>query len=851
MKIPRCLFLFLLLIIPISSADEFPRRVLNLDGTWQVAEGSLTRIPAAFDHTIPVPGLVDMASPPFESPGSCIEFKNRTTPSRPADPRREAFWYRRTFRVDGPLPAVALLKVNKAFYTTKVFVNGQAAGEHAPNFTPGWFDVRQFLKRDGGENELIIRVGASLAQVPPQITDGYDIEKSRYIPGIYDSVQLILSGTPHVVNVQTVPDVEKKSVRAVIELANAGQNAATVQARCVVREKKSRKVVGEALAAPVTVGNGQTAKADVVVAIRNAQLWSPETPFLYELEVDTGADSSVTTFGLRSIRFDAETGFAYLNGKKYFLRGSNVCIYRFFEDATRGALPWDETWVRNLHRKFKEMHWNALRYCIGFPPERWYEIADEEGILIQDEFPVWNQFSPNRWPKAVTVADLASEYTEWMREHWNHPCVAIWDAQNETTNDSITGPAIMAVRDLDLSRRSWDNGWGAPQRPGDISECHPYRPNHTKSLPNFATETGVPNVGPGSGSKPFVNKAKPPYLINEYAWLWINRDGSLPTLTTKVYDRILGANTTPEQRWQYYARTLAAKTEFWRSHRKCAGVLHFCGLGYCRPDGQTSDNFIDVKNLTFEPNFFRYVRDAFAPVGLMIDAWAENYEPGKRQKFPVVVINDLNDSWQGEIRFQILREGKIIFENQLPAGVAGLGTAQVVFDAPIPEQPGNYQAEATLLATPAGPVHSLRDFTVLSAEEIAARRSLATGQPVKASSELTLADETYPAGFAVDGKPDTRWSSRFSDPQWLAVDLGSSQTISRVELTWEAAFANAYSIQVSLDGESWKEVYATDKGAGKTETIRFAPTPARWVRLHCTKRATKFGCSLWELGVYH
>ncbi|MCX6896511.1 MAG: hypothetical protein NTZ16_13635 [Verrucomicrobia bacterium] len=443
----------------VRAADAPLRQVISLDGTWQIAEGNLTNLPAAFDHTVPVPGLLDMASPPFEAPGSSIEFKNRSKPSRPADPRREAFWYRRTFRIAGPIPAVALLKVTKACYTTKVFVNGQTVGEHAPNFTPGWFDVLPFLKRDGGENELIIRVGASLAQVPPQITDGYDIEKSRYIPGIYDSVQLILSGTPHVVNVQTVPDMEKKTVRAVIELANAGAGSATVKARCVVREKKSRK--------PVVVGNGRIAKADVVVSIRNAQLWSPESPFLYELEVDTGADTSVTRFGLRSIRFDAETGFAYLNGKKRFLRGSNVCIFRFFEDVTRGALPWDETWVRNLHRKFKEMHWDSLRYCIGFPPERWYEIADEEGIVIQGEFPVWNCCEKKGWPAAITVADLAAEYTEWMREHWNHPCVAIWDAQNETPNDSVTGPALMAVRDLDLSRRSWDNGWGAPQRPGD------------------------------------------------------------------------------------------------------------------------------------------------------------------------------------------------------------------------------------------------------------------------------------------------------------------------------------------------------------------------------------------------
>jgi len=133
----------------------------------------------------------------------------------------------------------------------------------------------------------------------------------------------------------------------------------------------------------------------------------------------------------------------------------------------------------------------------------------------------------------------------------------------------------------------------------------------------------------------------------------------------------------------------------------------------------------------------------------------------------------------------------------------------------------------------------------------AASRNLAASRPVKASSVLTNNGQTYRAEFAVDGKRDTRWSSEFSDQQWLAVDLGETQTISRVELLWEAAFAKSYTIQVSWDGETWKDVYSTTKGAGKTEMIRFTPRPARWVRLYATQRGTQYGCSLFEIAVYH
>ena len=112
--------------------------------------------------------------------------------------------------------------------------------------------------------------------------------------------------------------------------------------------------------------------------------------------------------------------------------------------------------MRLLHQRVKEMHWNCLRYCIGFPPEAWYDIADEVGILIQDEFPIWSHT-----PETKRKRNSPHEYAEWMRERWNHPCVVIWDANNETRS-SETGPAIARVRALDLSSRPWDNSYNPP-----------------------------------------------------------------------------------------------------------------------------------------------------------------------------------------------------------------------------------------------------------------------------------------------------------------------------------------------------------------------------------------------------
>ena len=89
--------------------------------------------------------------------------------------------------------------------------------------------------------------------------------------------------------------------------------------------------------------------------------------------------------------------------------------------------------------------------------------------------------------------------------------------------------------------------------------------------------------------------------------------------------------------------------------------------------------------------------------------------------------------------------------------------------------------------------------------------NIALNHPATASS---LENASFPASNAVDGNLATRWSSAFSDPQWLEVDLGSSQAICQVTLNWETAYATAFQIQTSTDGTTWANVYTTTTGPG-------------------------------------
>ncbi len=679
------------------------RSTISLNGTWQIAEGSMDVIPKSFDHTVQVPGLVSLSKPNFKNVGPKV--KDRSSKSQ-TDSLREAFWYRRTFTVHSRIPAIANLKIAKCKYGTKVFLNGKEVGEHLPCFTPGYFNVKDVLKE--GLNEIVVRVGASRGAVPPSIPDGLDFEKERYIPGIYDDVQLILSGTPNIIRVQVAPDIKKKQVLVQVALGNPG-NASGSIIGFTIREARSKKIVSH-LYKKVKISAGKENIVDATLPIKNCHLWSPEDPFLYTLEANTGADAISTPFGMREFHFDTATKKAVLNGKPYFLRGSNITLYRFFEDSACKDLPWNADWVRKLFKSFKQFHWNSLRYCIGFPPEEWYKIADEQGILIQDEFPIWYGGTGwNSWPPELHTNELVKEYTEWMQERWNHPSVVIWDASNETVCNNgrtdETGEAVSKVRALDLSNRPWDNSYSPSREAGDVFESHPYHFQDPKfQLKDIAKASIIPQ------GNNYPNTGKYPVIINEYGWLWLNRDGSPTTLTKDLYKNLLGEKSTTAQRRHLYAMYTAAETEFWRSHREAAGVLHFTALGYSRSDGQTSDNFIDPAKVEYDSEFLKYVPEAFSPVGIMLDEWGNDIELEKRHDFKIIAINDLEPSWTGTVHLQILKGERILMDKSIPLTIPSYGKKTVSISSKVTDIPGIYTVQAVLEKKGAKPVKSIREI---------------------------------------------------------------------------------------------------------------------------------------------
>ncbi|MFJ5265109.1 discoidin domain-containing protein [Streptomyces sp. NPDC088387] len=121
----------------------------------------------------------------------------------------------------------------------------------------------------------------------------------------------------------------------------------------------------------------------------------------------------------------------------------------------------------------------------------------------------------------------------------------------------------------------------------------------------------------------------------------------------------------------------------------------------------------------------------------------------------------------------------------------------------------------------------------------------ARGRPASASS---VENAGTPASAAFDGDAGTRWASQFADPQWIQVDLGSVQSLCRIDLNWETAYGRDFTLQTSTNGQTWTTLRTVTGGTGGQASYDVTGS-GRYVRVHGTVRATTWGYSLWDFAV--
>lgn len=717
--------LFIVAILCNDIIAQSPGEKISLNGSWDFEQTASAFPPVAFTRKCPVPGLIHLAEPKIESYDMLFQKPEDSFAQSSSDYRDITYaprysWYRRTVDIPAiPEGTEIMLTILKSMYVTQVYVNGYDVGGSVACFTPIRLRLTGALK-PGGKNEILIRVGERI-WLPPWAAGGTDKEKANYLPGIWDDVYLSCSKKQKILKSLILPSVKDKKITAKVMVRNfypqqvfyGDPMADSFTVRVVIREKLSGRIVAADSMRSLSVRDNET-QLDMDIPFSDFKPWSPEAPFLYEADLqlyENGdlSDSVTDIFGMRD--FERRGRFFYLNGGKYILRGTNITLHRFFEDPDCNALPWDREWVKKLIIDDPgRLGWNAMRICVGLVPDFWYDLADEYGIMFQNEWMYWQNHG---WDQQIR-----EEYTDWVWSDGNHPSIVIWDAINENWNSFIGNVLIPELQQLDLTR-IWDAGYmeATDMTTEDpIDEPHLYRAGYVlmnSEDPGTYLKENPYFLGKIDDWEPAHRKhltATAAQLVNEYGWNWLWRDGRPAKLTLDAYDYLVGADASPEQRRELQAYWLQCETEWIRAERSLAGVLAFTHL--TNNYGYTGDWYInDIKDLETGPSF-AWLRHAFAPSNVFIDIADQryfpngHYNPGQVLVFNIVGVNDHPEAISGMVELHLLdATGRTVKRIRTDMQMPAYGRSDKKLSFELPRKAGGY-----LIATRYQPAGSTEIF---------------------------------------------------------------------------------------------------------------------------------------------
>jgi hypothetical protein len=442
---------------------EYPRpqlvrtNWLNLNGLWQFQPGA-TNDPVPTGQTLSGQILVPY---PMESAISGIMQYS------------EFSWYRQLFTVPSAWSGKRIiLHLDAVDWQATVYVNNQKVGTHKGGYDPFSYDITSYL--NGGSNELIVQV------YNPVDNGGQPRGKQTLYPGgimytsssgIWQPAWLEPVDASGVENLQIVPDVDNARLRLTV-------NTYATSGVTVTATVSSNGVPVNSLS-----GNPQT---ELDIPVPSPNLWSPENPFLYDLQVSVihngvTNDSVTSYFGMRKISISVVNGVPkiFLNNHAYF--GMGPLDQGFWPDGIYTA-PTDAALEYDLLRE-KELGFNAVRKHIKVERQRWYYWADKLGLLVWQDMPSCNSYTGAANPPAVDPVDFQAELTALVTNHWNSPAIIMWDIFNEDQGEAgssdgagqaTTASLVSLVKTLDPSRLVNQASGGAYFGVGDVLDSHSY-----------------------------------------------------------------------------------------------------------------------------------------------------------------------------------------------------------------------------------------------------------------------------------------------------------------------------------------------------------------------------------------